>query len=147
MNSGKWLALSVALNLLVIGFIAGHFILGPSLHQPSAPLSEMVDAMPDHGRQLLQKAMSDIHAIHENNEQDVFEAREALAKAIEGQPFSPVELSRASENFRNASIAGMSKISARMKELVSDLSPSERKVFADHFRDMPVYPSAMRNAD
>jgi uncharacterized membrane protein len=136
----NWLFFSIAINLLLTGLAVGMF-LRPVFMLPPPPMQALFDRMPEHGRELVRKAFDQIRDIHEESRKDFEAARESLVKAMQADPLDAEALAGASEKFKATNIRMLNKIHEHMDGLAHSLTPEERKIMAEHLRQMPPPPS------
>ncbi len=132
-----WVYLSLGLNILLLGFVLGGVLLRPPLPMPMMAMKDMLDNMPEHGRNLIKEAFMDLKNAHKDMESEMKSTRQSLADAVAAPQLDLSALNRAEERMRSNAETMMKKGSVRMHELLQKLTPEERVIIADHLRTAP----------
>lgn len=141
-----WLIASVALNLFLLGGIAGALLLGPPRHGfpghagphegPGGPGHSLSPA----GRQALR-------ALHEGDREALRPqvealraARQAIAQAFAAEPYDQAALDAAQAQMLAAEQALGAAMGTRIGRLAATLSAEDRQAFAQSMRRLPMGP-------
>ncbi len=141
----RWLALalSIVLNLFLLGIIAGHVIRhharAPELAVAGAPLTRAL------ARAEAALSPQDAAAFRATLERDkpryvqaakqVAAARRALARQIAARPFDPRAASQALQTWRTSWDSFMSDVSSPLIDALSSISPRGRRQLIDARRE------------
>ncbi len=151
---------SLALNILLVGFLIGSSIHHPPRgpfsglhggdmipmmggHPAGGLISGLFNQLSDQSRTYMHEAFADIRAIHKNGQQDIENARKAIAEAIGEPDWNTAKLDKAEARMQSLIEDNMKKSRARMRTLLEKLTPQERKIIADHMHNGPPPPPPM----
>jgi uncharacterized membrane protein len=153
MMKNIWLtAASLALNILLVGFLLGSSIYHPPRepfpephggdmppmmgdHPGRDSMSELFEQLSDQSKILMSEAFADIRAVHKNGREDIENARKAIAEAIGAPDWNVATLDKAEAHMQALMEENMKKSRVRMRAVLEKLTPQERKVIADHMRN------------
>lgn len=144
----RWLAVAFLVSLAANLFFAGLLIGGPALRDGPPPRERAAgaDMLPsprmfmdilgrDEGRRVLRELRSEVpdlrqkfRALHQRHQQ--------VIKAMEADPYDEEALSAAFDNMRLAQTDLTSSIQKPLTHILADLTPQQRKQFAEAFRKL-----------
>lgn len=145
------LVVSLAINLLVLGLVAGvgwkrwHDEGREERGHPfSRGVERLIDRMPPERRRAAQAIFERYKADVRPLWREVGEARRRTIEAMEAEPFDPVRVQKSMEALRRAQAEAGDKFSAIMLELMPQLTAEERRELLRNFRrrdrDRPIRP-------
>ena len=128
------------LNLVLIGFLAGHFVRA-TRHPPLAPMAfgmvRMLDTLPPDRRAALQPLVRETFAAMRPRLQAMREVQRGIDSALSAEPFNADELSvRLAEQRQNMNLA-QTDAHAALVRLTRQLSRDERVRLAAALRESP----------
>lgn len=136
-RSGKWLvtalALSLAINLALVGFLAGRWLQTagpPAGHDPALLLWPAVKGLPAAEREALRPVLR--HSLRASRDQvrAIRRAQRGVQESLRSEPFSAPELARALEELRRALNDGQVLRHAALVQVAERLAPEERRRLA-----------------
>lgn len=143
-----WLSLSVLLNLLLIGLIAGYLIGQPrggpphggrldpgSLRSEVALGRGILEVTPEADRRALSRSLG--RAIGQSGGQfrDRLRARNEIMTALRADTFEPEAVAAALNSVQSADTRAQDALHDRLIAALSELSPEQREQLADFMRD------------
>lgn len=139
-----WVYLSLGLNILLLGFVLGGLLLRPPFPMPMMAMKDVLDKMPEHGRNLVKETFMDLKKWHDSKEADMKSVRAALADAVAAPQLDMTAIDNAEKQMRSNALDMMENGSARMRKLLQQLTPEERAIIANNLRNagpqMPPIP-------
>ena len=142
MNRWKSIALvvSLVLNLIFIGFIAGHF-LRVMRHPPMGPfafgMARMIETLPPERRNALRPLVRQSFMALRPRLNAMRDMQTAVERALAAEPFDAAELTRQLNAMRaNLDAAQVSSLAALVR-ISSQLTHTERLKLAEALRDPP----------
>lgn len=143
-NSRKWtlaaLAVSLTLNLLLAGFVAGRLLeprMGPPRMDPSLAFFPALRELPEARREELRPLMREQFHHARGNMRRMRTAQREVHDALLAEPFSATALADALTGFRAALLASQEGSHAALVRLAEALSPAERRTLAMAMREAP----------
>ena len=141
-----WLIASVALNLFLLGGIAGALLLGPPRHGfPGHGGGH--EGLGEPGHRLSPAGQQALRALHEGDREALRPqvealqaARQAMAQAFAAEPFDPAALAAAQARMLATEQALGAAMGARISRLAATLSAEDRQAFAQNMRRLPMGP-------
>lgn len=134
---GKWLAVSLAANLFLAGIVAGTFLVGPPFRggpPPRPPMQMMVmeasGKLSPEGLQKLQDFADEFEDNFRKTLASMDSQRESIRVALLREPFDAAEFSRALDDLHVHFTQSRTLINQRFSDVVSSLSPADRKRLA-----------------
>jgi uncharacterized membrane protein len=134
MRSSKWLvgafAVSLALNLALIGFVAGRASVAGYRHlapDPSLGAFRMVRQLPEERRQALRPLMREHFRDLRPKLQQLQAVQTKVRDALDADPFEPAALERALGEFRAALLATQEHSHRGLVQLAANLTRDERR--------------------
>lgn len=144
----NWLIASVALNLFLLGGIAGALILGPPPGQFGARGFPPEGFGP--GRMLSPAGREQLHKLHQEDRETLrpqlealHAARLAMTSAFGSEPFDRAAFDVALQQMQAAEQGLSAAMSERVIRLAKALSPDDRKAFAKSMSRLPMGPPGM----
>jgi hypothetical protein len=125
------LVISVALNLLVVGFLVGRGLRGPGKHGDLHGLSGPEARFSRHP--VLREAMDRHRADFAGRRDAVTQARKAVAEAAGREPFDRAALEQALVNLRKETGLSQEVMHRALVEACEKAKPEERRTLAAHF--------------
>ena len=133
MRSSKWLlitlAVSLALNLALIGFVAGRAS-GPGMRHlapdPSLGAFRLVRQLPEERREALRPLLREHYRGIRPKLRALHASQAKIRDALDSEPYDPAELERALDAFRAALLASQEHSHRALIRVASDMSPDER---------------------
>ena len=142
--SNKWLigllVVSVAVNLALVGFLAGRMSSGfrpPIGMEMAIGIPRLLRELPDDRRQEILSASSFDRRQLRPALRAVRTAQQDIDKALVVEPFDPTELEQAFERFRETLDQTQLQSHRSMIEVVSKLTAEERSLLAKSLRQRP----------
>ncbi len=130
------LVISVALNLLVVGFLVGRGLKrGPGGHGDLHGLSGPESRLPRHP--VLHEAMDRHRADFAGRREAVMKARKAVAEAARREPFDRAALEQALLDLRRETGLSQEVMHRALVEACEKAKPEERRVLAAQFLRAP----------
>lgn len=131
---GKWLAVSLAINLFLAGIVAGSFLVRPPFRggpPPRPPMQMMVmeasgKLSPD-GLKKLQAYADEFEGGFRKTMASTEVQRENIRTALLREPFDAAAFSRALDEMHVQFTQSRTLINRRFSDVVSSLSPEDRK--------------------
>ncbi|HUN51932.1 MAG TPA: periplasmic heavy metal sensor [Candidatus Sulfotelmatobacter sp.] len=122
------LVASLAVNLLLIGFLVGH-MLHPPWHERGGPLTieHITGALPPEVRDAVRASLRDRRPQIAERMAAVRQARADVRAAIEAEPFDAQRLQTAFATLRDRSQAVQEDVAAAVVEAISKLPPDARR--------------------
>ncbi|WP_022977558.1 periplasmic heavy metal sensor [Nevskia ramosa] len=144
----NWLIASVALNLFLLGGIAGAVLLGP----PRGPFGER--GFPPEGfgpaRMLSPAGREQLHKLHQEDRETLrpqlealHSARMAMTSAFGSEPFDRAAFDVAQKQMETAEQGLATAMGQRVIRLAETLSADDRKAFAKAMGRLPMGPPGM----
>jgi uncharacterized membrane protein len=136
-GKAKWLVagiiVSLGLNLLLIGWIAGGRMHGPGFgwHQRSGGPMAIMAGMPREMRAMMKAKFKDHREAH-RAEMDA--ARQILADTLAAEPFDATAFDRALGAMEGIAGQMMSEMRNSLAELVAGMTPEQRREWAEGLR-------------
>jgi uncharacterized membrane protein len=131
------LALSLAVNLALIGFVAGHLLApgAPFLRpDPGLWLLQTLRELPDARREALRPLVQGERGQLRRGLRDIRAAQRTVNDALRAEPFSPEALADALARFRTTVDRGQAEGHARLVRLAAALTPAERAALAERLQ-------------
>ena len=131
------LAVSVALNLALIGFLAGRFLApdAPLMRlDPGLQMLQAVRHFPEQRREALRPLVKGERGEWLRGLRDIRAAQRAVNDALRAEPFSPEALTDALARFRGALDRGQAEGHKRLVRLAAELTPAERAELAERLK-------------
>ena len=141
----KWLvgglAVSLALNFLILGIILGNGGLrpdrGPDRHErPRFSIERLAETLSPESREILHAAMKEQRSELKSVFRERRAARRAAGDVLRAETFDPKALRAAFERMREADIDMQRRIQDVMVDVAAQLPPEERAKLADWRRHM-----------
>ena len=140
-NSRKWivggLVLSVTVNLLLAGFVAGRLLeprMNPPHMDPTLALFPALRELPDARRAELRPLVREEFRKARPEMRRMMKAQRAINAALTAEPFSEAALSAALTDFRTALLASQEGSHAALVRLARELTPAERHLLVTSMR-------------
>jgi uncharacterized membrane protein len=140
-NSRKWiiggLVLSVTVNLLLAGFVAGRLLeprMGPPHMDPTLALFPALRELPDTRRAELRPLVREEFRKARPEMRRMMKAQRAINAALTAEPFSADALTAALTDFRSALLASQEGSHAALVRLAQELTPAERQLLVTSMR-------------
>lgn len=133
----RWLigvaAVSLCLNLFLVGSMAGHWF--PRGHDgPDGPrrgLEAMIAGLPEDTRPLIQEKFDAAKPQFQAQRDTIRAARAKVAAAAEAEPFDPAAFDRAFKDLQ-AALAGMGAIANQtIREILPQIPVEQRKILVE----------------
>jgi len=141
-----FLTVSILLNLLFAGGLAGYF-LRPTLSGWDSIVGEAVKPLPPVRQQIITAAFENIHRNVQGLYQESCAARDDAAKLLSAEPFDkPAYLAKVERVQEVRRQMGM-KIGTELGNLADRLTPPERDILADATRRMTMRDYVFNSAD
>ena len=129
---------SLGLNLLLAGFW-----LGGLFHPPLPPflvMQRIMDRMPEHGRAVLRDAFEEMKTRRAEERQAIDAARRKLSAAIAAPILDDATVEKAAAEMHQMLIQSILRDGEKMRGLLKQLTPEERRLLAEHVLDAPLPP-------
>jgi uncharacterized membrane protein len=134
---GKWLvtalAVSLAINLILVGFLAGRWLQTagpPAGHDPALLLWPAVKGLPAAEREALRPALRQSLRASRDQVRLIRQAQRAVQESLRSERFSASELARDLEALRRALNDGQVVRHATLVQVAERLGPEERRRLA-----------------
>jgi uncharacterized membrane protein len=122
------LAVSLAANLLLVGFVVGQAIHGPwREHGGQLTIEKLTGKMPPEVRDVVRASLRERRPEIANKMAAVREARAEVRAAIGAEPFDPARLAAAFAAVRDRSRAVQEDVQAAAVEAIAKLPPDTRR--------------------
>lgn len=134
----RLLILSLGLNLVVIGLIAGMFVFGSGKGGPprfDLTAGPMTRAMDSDRRAALRDAVRDSGAFRPADRADMRADAIVLLEVVRADTFDDVAFKAALDRQRARLNAGQAAVLEALTQQISDMTPTERADFADRLED------------
>jgi uncharacterized membrane protein len=137
-SRAKWLigiaAVSLCVNLFLVGLMAGHRIYGPGLFGHDGPgdgprrgLEAMIAGMPEDLRPLIKEKFEAAKPQFQAQRDKIRAARDKVTTAAEAEPFDPAAFDQAFKELQD-SMAGMGAIAHQtIREILPQIPAEQRK--------------------
>jgi uncharacterized membrane protein len=133
----KWLigiaAVSLCVNLFLVGLMAGHMIYGPGFFGHGGPdgprrgLDAMIAGVPEDLRPMIKQKFDAAKPQFQAQRETIRAARDKLAAAAEADPFDPAAFDQAFHEFQEA-MDGMGAIAHQtIREVLPQIPAEQRK--------------------
>jgi len=145
MNRSRWLiialAVSVALNIAAVGFIAGHATserFRPPFANPVFGVNSLIRDLPDARREELFRALREHARGLRPPVREMRRAQTELKDALDADEFDPAVAAAALESFRQSLCDSMARSNEAFVALAERMSPEERRWLVERMeRDGP----------
>lgn len=136
-RSARWLVaglvISLAINLLLVGFLAGRWLQAagpPPGHDPALLLWPAVKGLPAAEREALRPVLR--KSLRESREhvRTIRRAQRSVQESLRSEPFVANELARALDELRRALNDSQAARHATLVKVATELSPDERRRLA-----------------
>lgn len=134
MRTGKWLTIalvtSVALNLALVGFLAGRLSLAPGLAVPPDPslgAFRVLREFPESRREALRPLLREHLQAGRADLRRMRNAQERIQRALQAEPYDPTALDAALAEFRQALAASQQHGHEALSRLAAHMTPDERR--------------------
>jgi uncharacterized membrane protein len=141
MQTPKWLlialAISLAANLALGGFLAGRMTGGalrPAPVDPALAFVRVVRELPDDRQAALAPLVREQFRSARGSVRDLRRAQRDITAALTSEPFDDAALTQALERFRTALLASQEASHATLVPLVAAMTPEERVRFEKAMR-------------
>lgn len=134
---GVTLAVSLALNLALAGFVAGRLLVpDPPLVRPDPGLQllQAVRHFPEQRREALRPLVKGERGQLLRGLREIRTAQRAVRDALRAEPFSPEALTATLAHFRGTLDRGQAEGHARLVRLAAALTPAERAELAERLQ-------------
>jgi uncharacterized membrane protein len=124
------LGVSLALNLALIGFVAGRASITGMRHlapDPSLGAFRLVRQLPEARREALRPLIREHFRDIRPRLQQLTAAQTKIRDALDSEPYEPAELEQALGEFRAALLASQEHSHRALIRLASEMSPDERQ--------------------
>lgn len=123
---------SLAVNLLVLGALAGHFLAKPHKGQgPETTLAGFSKTLPGDRQQVLNSAVEADRQSVKQMRQEIRRARREASAVLAAEPFDQAQLKTALEKIVELDSRLKSTGTAIFVEAASKMTPAERRAFKD----------------
>lgn len=148
MRNRSWLligvAVSVAINLALGGFIAGHMLRPgpvPAMLDPGLSLFRVIHDLPEPRREAFRATMGERFRTMRGDLRRIRQAQRAINQALEQEPFDAPALEQALKRFRMALLAGQKDNHEVLVKVAAAMTPDERHALRDAMtRRRPPHP-------
>lgn len=135
---GKWLVLalllSVALNLLLAGFVIGR-LSGPgpvpAALDPSVGMFRMLHRLPEPRREALEPRVREHFRALRDELRRMRAAQRSINESLAAEPFPAEDLAAALAQFRAALLASQEQNHALLVDVAADMNAAERRLLRD----------------
>ncbi len=117
---------SVAVNLLVVGGIVGHFVSGPGSRPFPSHLGWMVSDLDEDTRKNLRPILREYAEHARPLRREMARAQKEFEAALTKEPLDDEEVQRALEKLQQVSSANQSNLHLQMISIMRGLKPEER---------------------
>ena len=124
------LGVSLALNLALVGFVAGRASVAGMRHlapDPSLGAFRLVRQLPEARREALRPLIREHFRGIRPKLQQLHAAQTKIREALDSEPYEPAQLERALGEFRTALLASQEHSHRALIRLASEMSPDERQ--------------------
>lgn len=129
------LSLSIILNVLLIGLVAGHVIKRASHHRaPHQALEQIADTFPAEKRDMVQSVMKDMREQKREQHKALREAREKLMDIFTAAEFDPEAFQQAAKSLHDQHGARGQQMTDAFTKLGQSLNQEERQALAKAMR-------------
>ena len=145
-SKAKWLigvaAVSVCVNLFLVGMVAGHRIYGPGFFRHDGPdgpdgrrhgIEAMIAGVPEDLRPMIKEKFEAAKPQFQAQRESVRAARDKVIAAAEADPFDPAAFDQAFEDLQTA-MDGMGAIAHQtIREILPKIPGEQRKALVDRW--------------
>ena len=142
-SGAKWLigvaAVSLCVNLFLVGSMAGHRIYGPGMFGHGGPdgprrgMEAMIAGVPEDLRPMVKEKFEAAKPKFQAQRDQIKAARDKLAAAAEADPFDPAAFDQAFGDFQQA-MGGMGTIAHQtIREILPQIPADKRKQLVDNW--------------
>lgn len=140
-SGAKWLigvaAVSLCVNLFLVGLMAGHMIYGPGFFGHGGPdgprrgIEAMIAGVPEDLRPMIKQKFDAAKPQFQAQREQIRTARDKLAAAAEADPFDPAAFDQAFRDFQQG-MDGMGAIAHQtIREILPQIPAEPRKRLVD----------------
>lgn len=142
-SGAKWLigvaAVSLCVNLFLVGLMAGHWIYGPGFLGRGGPdgprrgLEAMIAGVPEDLRPLIKQRFEAAKPQFEAQREAIQTARDKVVAAAEAEPFDPAAFDQSFKNLQ-AAMDGMGAIAHQtIREIMPQIPADKRKQLVERW--------------
>lgn len=154
MRNRKWLVMglviSVAVNLVLAGFVAGdHMSRGPvpGMLDPSLSMFRVLRQLPDERREEIRPVVREHFRSMRGDLHRIRQAQRGINEALEQEPFDPKVLNDALADFRAALLDGQQENHLVLVRVATAMTAEERQALQEAMTRHRGFPRGRRSAE